>query len=231
MERIDILFKKEEILKYIEEGRSKHFIRLKLNCTYSTLNKYLKILNIDYKGKQNWRKNISDPKKYIPLSEYLARGGRNTTKIRIKLLQENIKPHKCEKCGNSEWLNKKIPLELHHKDGNHDNINLNNFQLLCPNCHVFTENYKGRKLKRMHYCSSCGKSISRHANMCKKCAYNNSIKRMTYNYTKRPSKETLEKLLFSTKNFCKIARMYNVSDNAVRKWCKFYGLPFRKRDL
>ena len=25
--------------------------------------------------------------------------------------------------------------------------------------------------------------------------------------------------------------MYGVSDNAVRKWCKYYCLPFRKKDL
>jgi hypothetical protein len=25
--------------------------------------------------------------------------------------------------------------------------------------------------------------------------------------------------------------MYNVSDNAIRKWCKDYNLPYRKKDI
>lgn len=25
--------------------------------------------------------------------------------------------------------------------------------------------------------------------------------------------------------------MYGVSDNAIRKWCKQYDLPFRKKDI
>jgi transposase-like protein len=31
--------------------------------------------------------------------------------------------------------------------------------------------------------------------------------------------------------FIKIAKIYNVSDNSIRKWCKFYGLPTKKSDL
>jgi hypothetical protein len=25
--------------------------------------------------------------------------------------------------------------------------------------------------------------------------------------------------------------MFGVSDNAVRKWCKAYGLPYKKKDI
>lgn len=46
----------------------------------------------------------------------------------------------------------------------------------------------------------------------------------------RPDKETLSKLIYSTP-FTKIAEMYNVSDNAVRRWCKKYDLPYRKNDI
>lgn len=31
--------------------------------------------------------------------------------------------------------------------------------------------------------------------------------------------------------FTKIGALYHVSDNAVRKWCKLYGLPSTKRDI
>ncbi len=44
----------------------------------------------------------------------------------------------------SLWLNKPIPLELHHKDGDNTNNELDNLELLCPNCHALTDNYRGR---------------------------------------------------------------------------------------
>lgn len=46
----------------------------------------------------------------------------------------------------------------------------------------------------------------------------------------RPSKEELFELI-KTKSFVEIGNTYNVSDNAIRKWCKSYGLPFRKKDI
>lgn len=49
---------------------------------------------------------------------------------------------KCEKCGLSEWLGEPITLEAHHIDGNRINNTEENLQLLCPNCHSQTDNYK-----------------------------------------------------------------------------------------
>jgi hypothetical protein len=60
--------------------------------------------------------------------------------------------HYCEKCHNKEWLNKSIPLELHHIDGDRNNQEKINLLLLCPNCHTLTENYgsKNKYKKRIH---------------------------------------------------------------------------------
>lgn len=55
-----------------------------------------------------------------------------------------MRGHQCEECLLKEWNNKLIPLEIHHKDGDHLNNKLDNLQLLCPNCHSFTDNYRGR---------------------------------------------------------------------------------------
>ena len=46
----------------------------------------------------------------------------------------------------------------------------------------------------------------------------------------RPSKEVLSRLLQES-NFTAIGRTYGVSDNAIRKWCKTYKLPHRKKDI
>lgn len=40
-----------------------------------------------------------------------------------------------------------------------------------------------------------------------------------------PSKESLEQQLFECKNFVELGRRYGVTDNAVRRWCRKYGLP------
>ena len=53
--------------------------------------------------------------------------------------------NKCVKCGWGE-LNKhtnKIPLHVHHIDGNYKNTVEKNLTLLCPNCHSLTKNYGG----------------------------------------------------------------------------------------
>ena len=41
----------------------------------------------------------------------------------------------------------------------------------------------------------------------------------------RPSKEELFGLLKQYKNFVEVGKMFNVSDNAIRKWCKWYKIP------
>lgn len=41
--------------------------------------------------------------------------------------------------------------------------------------------------------------------------------------------ELLNELL--NKSFTAIGRKYNVCDNTIRKWCKYYKLPYRKKDL
>lgn len=53
-----------------------------------------------------------------------------------------------EQCMKCSWKDKneysnKIPVELHHIDCNPDNNKINNLQLLCPNCHSLTKNWKG----------------------------------------------------------------------------------------
>lgn len=51
----------------------------------------------------------------------------------------------CESCKMKEWLGRPIPLELHHKDGNRNNNDRSNLQILCSNCHAQTESYCRRK--------------------------------------------------------------------------------------
>lgn len=54
----------------------------------------------------------------------------------------------CETCNGAEWLGSPISIELHHRDGNKRNNVEENLQLLCPNCHSFTEHYRGRNTSK-----------------------------------------------------------------------------------
>lgn len=70
--------------------------------------------------------------------------GKSNTSTQIKNYFKLKHGNKCQKCGWHE-LNKytgKVPLELHHNDGNYMNNDEDNLSLLCPNCHSLTSTYK-----------------------------------------------------------------------------------------
>ena len=64
--------------------------------------------------------------------------------VRNYLLQKYN--YKCEKCGWGEInpYTGKVPLQIHHIDGNSENNTEENLQVLCPNCHSLTENFGSR---------------------------------------------------------------------------------------
>jgi hypothetical protein len=53
------------------------------------------------------------------------------------------KGRECETCGLSEWMGKKIPIEIDHIDGNATNNHPSNLRLLCSNCHAQTPTHRG----------------------------------------------------------------------------------------
>ena len=65
--------------------------------------------------------------------------------------------NKCQRCGWSEQnpVTGKVPLDIHHKDGNFANNKEENLEVLCPNCHSLTDTYKrlnsgGRKDRKKY---------------------------------------------------------------------------------
>lgn len=71
--------------------------------------------------------------------------------VKSRLLTYGIKENRCESCGisgNNGWMGKNITIELHHIDGCRSNNNVSNLQMLCPNCHSQTDNYRNRNAKK-----------------------------------------------------------------------------------
>lgn len=144
-----------------------------------------------------------------------------------RLFKEKIKERKCECCGITEWQNKPITFQLHHINGKHNDHRLANLMVLCPNCHSQTDNWGNKKEKK--HCPYCGKEISRNSTYCRSCApkhrATNDEKK-----SKRPSKEVLLEEI-KTNSFVELGKKYGVNEASVRKWCKKYNLPFRRRDI
>ena len=111
---------------------------------------------------------------------------------------------------------------------------------MCPNCHTQTDNYRKRKtleyykktkqkppkpqqqyIKIKNCCVDCNTEISKTSKRCKSCA----AKLQNVKNCKRPSIVILQQdVLDYQNNISAIGRKYGVSDNAVRKWIKYYNL-------
>lgn len=91
------------------------------------------------KGKKVKTDNIT-----VPLSELLIENSphKNTNKLKKRLFKEGLKEEKCEICGYTENL------ELHHINGDPTDNRLENLQILCPNCHAKTNNFRGKNKRR-----------------------------------------------------------------------------------
>lgn len=147
MSRKDILKRRKDIEEWISQKRPKAFICRELNCRPSTLNSYLKRLGISYNGNKGEKGFKRSPHRKSA-SEYLHKGSTiNSHKLKLKIIEDNIKEQKCEACNRIKWQNDSIPLQLHHINGDRFDNRLSNLQILCPNCHALTDNFSGRKAK------------------------------------------------------------------------------------
>jgi len=85
-----------------------------------------------------------------------------------------------------------------------------NCKEICPICGI---NYKDAK-----------------ADMCIDCWNQLNKGFIKYTNIERPSREILKNYI-RTRSFVDIGKEYGVSDNAVRKWCKFYNLPSHSYEI
>ena len=148
----------------------------------------------------------------------------------------------CEECGWNKInpFSGNSPLEIHHIDGNYLNNKESNLKVLCPNCHSLTDTYKsmnedsvrdrerytGRK-KIINICIDCGKEILSGSTRCHEC----EAKRRQIPIEQMPITREELKQLIRTIPFTKIAEQYNVTDNAIRKWCDKFALPRKKTEI
>ena len=97
-------------------------------------------IDISHFTGQGWNRGTDS----YDLLEHNYQGTRDT----IKRALINHRGHKCEICGLNLWMEQNIPLEVHHINGNNKDNDPNNLQLVCPNCHAFTNFYRGKNINK-----------------------------------------------------------------------------------
>lgn len=150
----------------------------------------------------------------------------NTAKLKTRLIKCGLKEYKCECCGLTEWNNKPIPLQIHHINGIHNDNRIENIQILCANCHAQTDNYCGKNVckdKTTKYSQFLTKKY------LKKEHWQEFLEKRWVN--NHPTKETLCKVFKEVGSFSGVGKLYNVTDNAIKKWFKHYNLPTKKKEL
>ena len=141
-------FSREEIKQFVKNSKSYAELARQIGYddaskngnAYRVVHQMIDELNLDtshFTG-QGWNKDNFDYSRFRYGKKIKTANALNAITL--------LRGHKCENCGLEEWQGKKIPLEVHHIDGDELNSDLNNLQILCPNCHALTDNYKGKNI-------------------------------------------------------------------------------------
>ena len=201
-------------------------------------------LTRDHMTGQGWLKGKNHSYNLRPLEEVLVVGRKeHNNSLKKRLVVAGLKEWRCEKCGLDTWLGNKITIELEHIDGNNKNNTLENLMFLCPNCHSYTDTWRGRNIKSRGRLDKLGKSAgskpaSKEGNLdtgsspvpptCSECGIELKTKRgkMCQPCFKKKSEKinwpTVEELLerLSNSNYSQLSKELGVSDNAIRKRIK-----------
>ena len=137
-------FSKEELEQFVKESYSYAQVCEKVGYVGGSGTKLVKEMiefyqfDISHFKGQGWNKNNFDYDRF--------RYGNNIKAAAAIDAIVYLRGHRCEQCQLEVWLDNPIPLEVHHKDGDKLNNELDNLQLLCPNCHALTSNWRGHNI-------------------------------------------------------------------------------------
>lgn len=210
----------------------------------SVLKRYIERYQIDishFTG-QRWQINKTSEEIARRKMNTILRNNTNYKSFYLKkrLIESELKENKCEICGIGKiWNNKPITLELHHINGDHYDNRLENLQILCPNCHSQTNNFRNRnhnkrvdipnseyKLAKVDNCKYCGKEFRKSKDQSKFCSrecYISSLKEETL----QNSILTKENILSKIGNYntlTELSQAFNISRPTMRKYLDHYNL-------
>jgi hypothetical protein len=159
--------------------------------------------------------------------------------LKRRLLREGIKQPICELCGQDElWLGNRMSMILDHINGVPNDNRLENLRMLCPNCNATLATHCGRNTPRERVCPGCQQvfipSSIQHRYCSTQCwgtIYSNRKKGVPQPWLRRVERPPYGRLVgdLAQMSMVKVGAKYGVSDNAVRKWLRWYEADIAKR--
>jgi hypothetical protein len=168
-----------------------------------------------------------------PLEEVLVEhSSYNRTMLKRRLYAEGLKQPVCEECGQGElWRGRRMSLILDHINGVNDDNRLANLRIVCANCAATFDTHCGKQNRRVRaerQCELCGKTFYPRSDVNRFCSQDCGQRRPRLRDPKpemrkveRPPYDELMAELAAS-NWSAVGRRYGVSDNAVRKWVRWY---------
>jgi len=146
----------------------------------------------------------------------------NRSKLKSRLLEDEILKNICYECGQPpEWNGKPLALQLEHINGVSNDNRLENLAILCPNCHSQTDTFAGKNKKKAKTsygnCHVCEEPLPNKGTKAhKKCMTYSKAPKLEKRIITWPPLEILERMLYQS-NYVQVGKYLGVSDNAVRK--------------
>lgn len=168
----------------------------------------------------------------VPLESVLVEGSTySRSTLKPRLFKAGLKARACELCGQGEiWRGERMSLILDHINGVPNDNRIENLRIVCPNCAATFETHCGRKNRgESRACARCGVSFLPQRGSQRYCSRECGMRHNTgrgrphpeTRKVPRPSYEELRADLASM-SFLAVGRKYGVSDNAIRKWVRWY---------
>ena len=110
---------------------------------------------------------------------------------------------------------------IHHIDGDRENNDPDNLEVMGRIEHGRLHRTGNKDEWKESICPNCGNTFYKSYTKQKYCS--NECVTFSLRRAERPSKQELVDLI-SNNSWKAIGRIYSVSDNAVRKWAKKYGI-------
>lgn len=84
----------------------------------------------------------------MSIDRLLSSNKRARGHVKVRLIRAGLLTNRCEECGITEWLGKRLTMQLDHINGVKNDHRLVNLRMLCPNCHSQTDTFSGKNFRR-----------------------------------------------------------------------------------